>query len=355
MKHFIKLAIVSLFAISLSACSIPGFSSNKLTADAAVYLSTDIGTNWQASRTISTKQGLKDFSDASVVSVAVDPQDNKAIYMATEQYGLLYSYDGGLSWQQTLTDTGKVTAVIVDPKNTCVIYATILNRLYKTVDCSRHWTYQLIEAKTRPNDQITSVQINPIEPQKLYAGSSGGALFSSPDGGMSWSVVNFFKSQVNKIIINPNNQEIIYVATQKDGLFRSADNGANWQELFSNDIKSSFPQIREYRDFKINTTARDGLIYAAKNVFFITEDGGQTWRNVTLLTPPKATNISSIAINPLNKDNLFVAISGVLYTSLDGGQTWSTKKINSNRQPKNLLLIGDRFEILFLGMFGIKK
>lgn len=358
MKHIFKILGIGLLVVGLSGCSVTqyfGLGSSAPSNESAVYISTTNGDDWQKSFSLYSTKGPKNFVDAVITGATVDPQDDKAIYLATEQYGLLYSFDGGSGWHQALTDVGKVTSVAVDPKNTCTVYATILNRIYKTTDCARHWTYQLIEAKTRVGDQITSIQIDPVETEKIYAGSSGGSLFVSIDAGTSWTVVNYFKSQITRILVNPNNKETVYVATTKDGLFKSSDGGQNWIELLTKDIVDSFPQVKDYRYLDLNPTVSDGLIYAAKNVFFISEDGGQTWRNITLLTPPKSTNISTVAINPLDKNNLFVTVPGILYVSNDGGQTWKTKKVLSPRSPKYLLLTGERANVIILAVQGALK
>lgn len=358
MKNILKIFGIGLLVVSLSGCTVSDFlgtSPKAPTEESAVYVSSTNGDSWQKSFSIYSVKGGRSFVDAVINWAVVDPQDSKAIYLATDQYGLLYSFDGGVGWHQTLNDIGKVTSVVVDPKNTCTVYATILNRVYKTTDCARHWTYQLIEAKTRAGDQITTIQLDPIDTQKIYAGSTGGSMFVSMDAGVSWTVINYFKSQIAKIVINPNDHNAIYVATLKDGLFKSIDAGETWIELLTNDIVNSFPQVKEYRHLDINPTVANGLIYAAKNVFFISEDGGETWRNVTLLTPPKSTNISTVAINPLDKNNLFVTVSGILYISNDGGETWKTKKILSSRAPKYLLLTGERANVLILGVYGALK
>ena len=356
MKRLLNIFGVVLLATVLSGCTVPGVIGEvKTSTEAALYTSIDNGSNWLKNTSFYNASGVKSFADASVLGVAIDPQDSKAYYLGTEQYGLLFSYDGGKVWQQALADIGKVTAVVVDPKDSCTVYATILNRIYKTTDCSRHWTYQLIEAKTRPNDQIVTTNLDPIEPSKLYSGSSGGALFVSQDAGTSWSVINYFKDQIAKIVINPKNNKIIYVATAKAGVYKTTDGGETWSELFTGDVLKSFPQIRDYRDLKLDLTTDDGLIYASKTSFFITGDGGQTWRNINLLTPPKTTDIRAIAINPLDKNNLFVASPGILYVTNDGGQTWATKKIVSVRNPKHLLLTGDRANVLFLAVQGVLK
>jgi photosystem II stability/assembly factor-like uncharacterized protein len=355
MKRHLYLIVFVLFAVTLSGCTVPGVTKKTPSSESALYLSTDAGTNWQKSNNFYTAAGVKSFADASVLDVAIDPQDPNAFYLATEQYGLLFSYDGGKIWQQVLAGIGKVNAVTIDPKNTCTVYATILNRVYKTTDCSRHWTYQLIEAKTRPNDQIVTVPLDPIETSKIYSGSSGGALFVSVDAGVSWTVLNYFKSQINKIIINPKNNKIMYVATASDGIFKTVDGGTTWNQLFTADITKSFPGIKAYRALALDPMVDDGLIYASKTSLFITGDGGETWRNVNLLTPPKSTDIKSVAVNPFDSNNIYVASTGIMYVTTDGGQTWSTKKILSSRNPKHLRLTGDRASVLFLAVQGVLK
>jgi len=69
---------------------------------------------------------------------------------------------------------------------------------------------------------INSLVIDPLTPTTLYAGTDGGRVFKSTNGGESWSALNlgFSDTPVTKILaIDPVTPTILYAGTYHNGLF----------------------------------------------------------------------------------------------------------------------------------------
>ena len=75
---------------------------------------------------------------------------------------------------------------------------------------------------------IAALAISPSNPSIVYAGSWGGGLYRSPDGGGTWA----WKSQgllnqtVVSIAVDPTDPNIAYAGTYRGKVFKTAD-GAN--------------------------------------------------------------------------------------------------------------------------------
>lgn len=77
---------------------------------------------------------------------------------------------------------------------------------------------------------ITCLVADPITPSTLYAGTWGGGVFKSTDGGGIWSASNagLGNLMVNSLAVDPLNPLVLYAGSYKDKVYKSTDGGANW-------------------------------------------------------------------------------------------------------------------------------
>jgi photosystem II stability/assembly factor-like uncharacterized protein len=130
--------------------------------------------------------------------------------------------------------------------------------------------------------------------RRFYAGYTGGGVWRTDDGGISWHNISdsFFKTgSIGMIAVSESDPNVIYVGTG------------------------------EHAVRGVMTTYGDGV--------YKSTDGGGTWKNVGL---EKTRHISDIAINPHNPDIVYVAAQGTvhgpnnergIYKSIDGGASWT--------------------------------
>src|SRR6267142_7271698 len=102
------------------------------------------------------------------------------------------------------------------------------------------WTFA---GPTNIGGRLTSLAVDPTNPDHIWAGAAAGGVFESTDRGDTW--VPVFDDQpllpVGAIAAHPSNPEIVYVGTGEangagysydgDGVFRTADGGATWQPI----------------------------------------------------------------------------------------------------------------------------
>ena len=112
-------------------------------------------------------------------------------------------------------------------------------------------------------------------PQTVYAGTSGGGLFKTADGGATWQNLPAISGAVTSVAADPNQPGVVYA-----GVFNNLANGS---------IRKSI-------------------------------DGGVTWTTIF----PTTAAIFNITIDPGNSDVLYAPTVGHgAFKSTDGGQHWS--------------------------------
>jgi len=221
----------------------------------------------------------------------------------------------------------------------------------------RGMKYRLI-GPFRGGRSLTAAGI-PGDPTTYYFGATGGGVWKSTDGAMTWSSV-FDKagtSSIGSIAVANSNHSVVYVGTGEacirgnishgDGVYKTLDGGKTWKNVGLRDSRAIGKVI-------INPTNPDIVFVAAlghpygpntERGIFRTMDGGKTWEKV--LYKDENTGGIDVAYDPHNPNILFAALwqarrtswslesggpgSG-LYRSNDGGTTW--KHIEEHGLPK---------------------
>ena len=85
---------------------------------------------------------------------------------------------------------------------------------------------------------VTALAVDPQTPSIIYAGTSGGGVFKSADGGGSWSAINTGLSNlyVADLVIDPQTPTTLYLITDTcwcpdTGAFQTTDGGATWSAI----------------------------------------------------------------------------------------------------------------------------
>lgn len=229
-KLIFTILVLPLF---LAGClSVGGDSSGGSSApQGGLFRSQTLGETWDQVTTLYTIGGkAARFDAANVTTMAFDSLDDSAIYLGTQQDGLFYSYNYGDGWFQTLGGKGTVNDVLVDPSDSCTIFAAVHNTVYKSEDCSRNWKPVYFE--TVQGKYVTSLAISNRDTNIVYAGTSGGSLLKSVDSGVSWDAMNRFNNHIKEILVlEDESAKTVYVVTQNKGVHKSEDEGSNWADL----------------------------------------------------------------------------------------------------------------------------
>lgn len=302
-------------------------------ADGGVYKSIDFGDTWQQKVFISQdKNQTSTIASTNVQTVVFDPQDSQTIYIGTRENGMYVTKDGGEHWQQILTNKGEVRAIAVDSKNHQIVYAAIGEKIVKSTDGGN--VFKLIYSEPT-GQQITEIQVDSFDPNKVYAGVFSGQLIKSTDGGQSWLLLKNFDSKIQRILINPKDTRIVYVGTLTSGIFKTTDGGANWTDF--GDTLRQFDGSFGFQDLVMSAGQPSVLIYASDYGLLRTDDNGKTWNPIKLLTDPNTITVYSVAVNPKNSGIIIYGTRQNIFKTKDGGKTWVSKPLPTQRAPNRMI------------------
>ena len=203
----------------------PNDSQRLWTGGTRLWRSNDQGDTWsQAGAPTAT----------SISAIAVAPSDPN-FALAGTQAGAIHRTAIGLTtvagtvWTPVTPRAGYVSSLAFDPTNANVAYATYSTfggiHVYKTLNAGATWADADGAGVTGiPDIPVHSIAIDPIDSQRLYAGTDLG-VFVSLNGGTTWAVENtgFAKVVTEALVVNGAN---LYAFTHGRGVWRVALTGA---------------------------------------------------------------------------------------------------------------------------------
>lgn len=296
-------------------------------SNGTVLKSIDGGSSWQSKIKIDDK---KTIAGVDVISMAIDPVDSNVIYIGTQSSGLFVSKDGAETWSH-LSFPEKAYNIIFDPGNHNLMYASgVLNgraKIYKRLK-EEEWK----EIYTEPADGsvISSLVINKINSQVLFAGTSDGVIIKSVDGGLTWSNIKKVDGPVTAIVFDSSNDWHLFFLVFQAGVFETKDGGKLIEEITSKiDTKERTSSVF----CMASDQSSGGVVYVGTgNGIFRKDSGFDLWKSINIIESSKAFPIRAIAINPSNSKEIIYSSSQAIYKSKDGGETWATFQLDSSKE-----------------------
>lgn len=300
--------------------------------------------------------------NVEINKIAVHPDEPNRVFIATNNFGVLVSNDGGRNFAPTNDSfTSRFTySVTPDVELPDRVYATTLNTsssggffFYsdnggaswtqgKGLDINKDAAYALLQDKLNPN--------------LMYLGTNRG-LFRSSDRGVSWTILAAAKTPARRaaakkapvrrgkapakpavkapavpaVVMVPSLPGTVKVlaftsddkggilAGTDKGLYRSYDLTKGWEKL-------SFGDGLDENIFAIHSSSLvPGTLYAgtARSGVVVSTDEGKSWTKLN--ASPDGIPVSSIASDPKRPNYLYVGTIHAFYLSRDGGRTWNRR------------------------------
>ncbi len=318
------------------------------TTGGGLYKTTDAGENW-----FPVSDGY--FETGVIGAIGVAPSNGNIVYVGTGETplrgnitqgdGLYKSTDGGKTWARAgLEKTQVIGRILVHPKNPDTVWAAALGPvwgpspergIFKSTDGGKSWRKTLFVSDragaldvdfdpNNPNFMVATTWEAWRTPFMLNSGGPGSKIFTSKDGGESWTDITgnpgLPKGVLGKIgiTISPANPKRLYsiIEAQEGGIYKSDDAGATWVRTSEN---ANLRQRPWYYN-RINADPKnENTVYVSNVGFFKSTDGGTNWRG---MGTPHSDN-HDLWIDPNDPRRMINANDGGANVTVDGGQNWT--------------------------------
>lgn len=325
-------------------------------------------------------QGLKEVS-----SIKIHRATKNDLFLLTKEKGMFKTLDGGLNWQRLYIlpvgsnnnnqrqKTQEINAQIqkndrliindfsIDRSNNQIIYVAALednlSKIYQSTDSGE--TFKEIYTEVEDKISILFINVDPVNPERIFAVLERGALIRSNDSGRTWQKVRSFTKDIPVGMgFVPEFEQTFYILFKEQGLAISKDGGDTWniQALTKNPSLIGERQPRDGLDFNLKepvtfgryekiipVTAGINFDYSQKRVsnnqsqirpwiliadrqMWFSEDGGKNFNKLIIPSQAEQYNLYDISTDPkIGLGKIYVSIDNKLFSTNNRGQTWSTK------------------------------
>ena len=298
-----------------------------------------------------------------MTSVVCHPNNPDFIWAGSAGGGVWQSNDAGLKWRSVWRDQDSLNigSLAIDPGNPEIIYCGTGEAnlsadsysgvgIYQTVNGGATWKLLAPSANAGIPTRIGVIAIDPFDSSYLLIGGVGadesspqpedfGGMFVSHDGGMSWRRETFVSTKnywCHSIVFHPVKKGVIFATFTeqgaKNGIWLSEDGGENWRQL-SNDLPP--PENFGRTSLAISPSDPDVIYAFVQNTLsgrsdrllgvFRSANGGEAWREIGGRHFGREGQISygnTIAVHPKHPNH--VLCGGVdLHLTTNGGKTWT--------------------------------
>ena len=250
--------------------------------------------------------------------------------------------------------SGRIADIAIIPDDPATWYVGVgSGGVWKTTNAGTTWT-PVFDGET--SYSIGAVSVDPSNPNTVWVGTGentggrhngfGDGVYRSKDGGGSWEKMGLEASEhISEIIIHPQDPNTVWVASQgplwssggERGLFKTTDGGKTWDNVLSaGEWTGVTDVIIDPRDpnrlyaatWQHHRTVAAYVGGGPESGIHVSEDGGETWAELTRGLPEGSKGKIGLAISPLRPDVVYAAIElnrrkGGVWRSEDRGASWT--------------------------------
>lgn len=302
-------------------------------ANGGLWKSTDGGMTWNSNTDFLPNLGVAD--------IAIDPVQPNNMYIATGDgfgyvaggtfwggtysSGVLKSVDGGVTWNASglsfLTSANKIVQrLALIPRHPSVLLAGVTDGLYRTADGGVTWTSVL------PN-HVYDIKLNTANDSIIYC-SSDNSIYKSADLGLTWNLLSNTIGTGGRVSLGVTaaNPLVIYALETGGSLYASTDGGVTFNA--TTNPPGGTVSFYGYYDMALGVSPRNAnLVYVGGLQIGQSTDGGNTWNVVGNWQGWPATTYVHADNHRLEfipgTDTVFSCDDGGLFKSADLGANWT--------------------------------
>ena len=273
--------------------------------------------------------------------ILIDPMEINTVYASVHESGVFKSQDSGETWNQSNEGLGGLNIYSL-AYSEGTLFAGGDYGLYQSINGGTLWTYSNLFKV------ICDIAVDPVTPTTLYVGTcTYDGVWKSTDLGLNWNPVNtgFPSKSTRSVQIDPKDPNILYAGTLGSGVFKSINGGSTWVEKNSG-ISSKYI-LEMVIDPAGNVYARDW-----DDVVYISSNGGETWGPYAPVIPEVATlEIKTLAFDPSGK--IYLSTTEGLFKSEDDGVNWVNMTSGLPTFATHLAIHPNNPDILYAGTNGM--
>jgi len=198
--------------------------------------------------------------------------------------------------------------------------------------------------------RITDLDLHPTNDRIIVAGTAGGGVWKSTNGGATYNpIFDEYCQSIGAVEIDPTNPDnVIYAGTGEvwtrnsvsvgDGLYKTVDGGSSWTKIgFEKSERIAGIQVNPKNPNEIYVAVLGPLWSDSdERGLYKTTDGGKTWNKILFVD--KTTGASDLTLDPKDPNIVYVTFwqvrrlpwvfnsggpNSALYKSTDGGKTFN--------------------------------
>ena len=254
--------------------------------------------------------------------------------------------------------SGRIADIAIHPEDFSVWYVAVgSGGVWKTTNSGTTWQ-SIFDGKG--SYSIGTIALDPSNPSTVWVGTGeniggrhvgyGDGVYVSHDGGKSWENVGLEASEhIGKIIVHPGDSDTVWVAAQgplwspggERGLYKTTDGGETWTRTLVGDegddrwtgvtdllIDPRNPDVLYAATWQRHRTVAAYVGGGPNSGIHRSDDGGETWTELTNGLPDGNMGKIGLAISPQRPDVVYAAIEldqreGGLWRSADRGASWT--------------------------------
>ena len=282
--------------------------------------------------------------------------------------------------------SGRIAHIEIQQDDPATWYVAVgSGGVWKTVNAGTTWTPLFDEEAVY---SIGTLALDPSNPDSIWVGSGenvggrhvgfGDGIYHSSDGGANWTHRGLNTSEhISKIIVHPENPNTVWVAAQgplwsqggERGVFKTTDGGETWKAVLTNGpwtgatdllIDPNNPDRLYAATWQRHRTVAAYMGGGPESGIYRSDDGGETWHQLTEGLPKKDVNVGKIglALSTQQPNVIYAAVelnnrTGGIWRSTNYGASWEKQsdKVSGGTGPhyyQELYTSPHKFDRLYL-------